>query len=79
MQFVDEWTQKMERTIRKLSIYEKFLNDVVGLNDDFKNADDLIARYESLVSTKILLGKRQDENLSLLETARTKTVILYYN
>jgi hypothetical protein len=47
---------------------------VVSASEDFKNADDLIMRYEALVNTRNILGRRQDENLRELEMARAKTV-----
>ncbi|EFA01080.2 coiled-coil domain-containing protein 42 [Tribolium castaneum] len=69
---VVESKKEMEANIAELKMYELYLNQVVSASEDFKNADDLISRYESLVSTRNLLAKRQDENLKELETARAK-------
>ncbi|XP_063911385.1 coiled-coil domain-containing protein 42 [Zophobas morio] len=65
--------QEIDANIAALKIYEKYLNTVAGESEDLKNADHLINRYEALVNTRNLLGKRQDENLGELENARAKT------
>ncbi|XP_044255391.1 coiled-coil domain-containing protein 42-like [Tribolium madens] len=72
MNVVIESKKEMDANIAQLKMFEHYLNEVVGASEDFKNADDLISRYESLINTRNILGKRQDENLRELETARAK-------
>ncbi|RZC37784.1 coiled-coil domain-containing protein 42B, partial [Asbolus verrucosus] len=64
---------EMEQNISALKMFEDYLNQVVGESIDFKNADDLLRRYDALVSTRNELGKRQDATLRELEAARLKT------
>jgi multidrug resistance efflux pump len=71
---VVESKKEMDANICSLRMYEQYLNQVVSASEDFKNADDLIMRYEALVNTRNILGRRQDENLRELEMARAKTV-----
>ncbi|XP_068892530.1 coiled-coil domain-containing protein 42 like-2-like [Tenebrio molitor] len=70
---VVESKKEMDANICSLKMYEQYLNQVVSASEDFKNADDLIMRYEALVNTRNILGRRQDENLRELEMARAKT------
>lgn len=43
-------------------------------NGEFKNLDDLLARYEALVNTRSDLGERQIKTWQLLEEAKSRMV-----
>ncbi|EFA04944.2 coiled-coil domain-containing protein 42 homolog [Tribolium castaneum] len=65
--------EEMDREIRHHILYEKYLNFVVGETVDFRNAADVIDRFESLMTTKNELGLRQQNYFNLLETAKSQT------
>ncbi|XP_044260855.1 coiled-coil domain-containing protein 42 like-2-like [Tribolium madens] len=65
--------EEMDKEIRLHILYEKYLNFVVGDSMDFRNAIDVIDRFESLITTKQELGLRQQSYFDHLENAKNQT------
>ncbi|GJQ83460.1 hypothetical protein Trydic_g8586 [Trypoxylus dichotomus] len=66
----------MEKMIKEHRMYEDYLQTVVRASQSYKNLNELLYRYESLIETKNVLSEKQHNSLVALELARANMVKL---
>lgn len=67
-------TKKFLDFIKKKTNPQDFLQQVVDVSPDFRNVEDVLRRYESLMQTRDIILTRQESELSILETAQIDIV-----
>lgn len=69
-----EMKELMESQIKEHKMYEEYLYNVVEESAEFKDVDDILARYEALIDARKQLIERQEKDLIALENAHTNLV-----